>query len=288
MTKLQQRAFMIFAIVFAGGMMLAVCMIWSQLSSRQRDIDKFSQLQQLVMQTTSAHTSQTPPVQTDKTENPNTGGAQSEVQPSESQQNQVLQDSNGAAAQEGSSAMQTMAANSKRNLAVLMEQNQDCLGWMYIEGAGVDYPVMYIRRGFDKSYSHSGVPFMDWRCTPDSDNRIIYGHNMKNNTMFSGLVNYTDKLHCMAYPIIEFETSEGCESCEVFAVIRTDSSDQWYLFVDAQDQEEYDRYVSYIKSRSLYDTGVTPQFGQKLLTLSTCEYTSDDARLLVIAAQKGG
>ena len=85
----------------------------------------------------------------------------------------------------------------KRNLAPLMEQNSECIGWIYIEGTAVNYPVMhtpsdpqkYLRKNFEKEYSTSGIPFLDYRCTPDT-HLIIYGHNMKNGTMFSDLKKY--------------------------------------------------------------------------------------------------
>lgn len=87
-----------------------------------------------------------------------------------------------------------------RNLAPLFEKNSECIGWIYIEGTNVNYPVMhtpdnpqkYLRKNFDGEYSQSGVPFLDARCSADGGTTIIYGHNMKNGTQFFDLKKYLD------------------------------------------------------------------------------------------------
>lgn len=87
-----------------------------------------------------------------------------------------------------------------RDLSGLFSQNSDCIGWLCIPDTQLSYPVMhtpdnpqkYLRRSFYGEYSQSGVPFLDWRCNLQSDHLIVYGHNMKNGTMFSSLRNYTE------------------------------------------------------------------------------------------------
>lgn len=178
----------------------------------------------------------------------------------------------------------------ERNLIPLFEQNRECIGWLCIPGTLLDYPVMhtpdvplkYLRRDFFGNRSQSGVPFLDWRCTLTDDNLILYGHNMKNGTMFAGITAYTDQDYRNAHPIIEFETEQGCAAYTVFAVVRLRKTDRWYSFLCAENEESFCRAVADIRSRALYDTGITPAFGQQLLTLSTCYGSHDDDRLVII------
>ena len=180
-----------------------------------------------------------------------------------------------------------------RNLAPLFEKNADCIGWVYIENTAVDYPVMhtpsepqrYLRLNFDKEYSTAGVPFLKGKCTMECDNLVIYGHNMKNGTMFSDVTQYRNKDYCTEHPVIEFETAEGMKQYTVFAVVYVKNTDGWYDFHTAADEAEYNKKVEAIKRRALYDTGITPQYGQQLLTLSTCYGATKLDRIIVIGVE---
>lgn len=179
----------------------------------------------------------------------------------------------------------------RRDLSVLTEKNSDCAGWLCIPDTAIDYPVMhtpkdpekYLRMDFYGGYSVSGVPFLDSRCNPDSTNLVIYGHNMKNGTMFSSLKGYMEKGYYTAHPVIELETAAGCKSYAVFAVATVKETDDWYGFIAAPDSAAYDGQIAAIKSKALYDTGITPMFDQQILTLSTCYGSDENGRLLVIA-----
>ena len=178
----------------------------------------------------------------------------------------------------------------KRNLVPLFEQNRDCIGWLSIPGTTLDYPVMhtpdvplkYLRQDFFGNRSQSGVPFLDWRCTLNDDNLIIYGHNMNAGTMFAGITAYTDAAYRDAHPVIEFETDQGAILYTVFAVVRLRKTDRWYSFLRTEDEDSFCRAIADIRSRALYDTGITPIHGQQMLTLSTCYGSHDDDRLVVI------
>ena len=156
----------------------------------------------------------------------------------------------------------------KRNLAPIMEQNGDCVGWLYIEGTAVDYPVMhtpnqpqkYLRKNFHGEYSVSGVPFLDHRCSLDSTDLIIYGHNMKNGTMFADLKKYLDDDFLEGHRTIELETAEGLRYFTVTEVVKTDIYDERYDRLDMAD-------------------------GIQHLILSTCYGSSKSGRLLVIAVE---
>lgn len=157
----------------------------------------------------------------------------------------------------------------------------------------INYPVMYtpespqkyLRRNFDGGYSQSGIPFLDYRCDTGCTNRMIYGHNMKNRTMFGTLIHYTDPAYAAAHSVITFQTADGLEKYTAFAVVPVQKTDAWYSFIRAADGAEFAKQVALLRSKSLYDTGVTPVYGQQLLTLSTCYGSGKDGRLIVAAAQ---
>lgn len=181
-----------------------------------------------------------------------------------------------------------------RNISALIEQNSDCLGWLSIADTTINYPVMhtpddpqkYLRLSFSKNYSFSGVPFLDARCSLESDNLIIYGHNLKNDTMFSALSGYTQLSYCKKHPVIEFETESGNAVYKVFAAVQIEDTDEWYNFIDAPNRNVFNEKVADIKERANYTSDVVSEFGQQLLTLSTCYGTQKNSRLIVIAVKQ--
>ena len=185
------------------------------------------------------------------------------------------------------------SSKSSRNISALTQKNGDCVGWISIPDTAVNYPVMhtpaepqkYLRRNFYGEYSYAGVPFIDARCDLDSTNLILYGHCMKNGTMFRAIRKYSDQNFLKNHPYIEFETEDGCSVYDVFTAVKTTTSCDWYDFINAKSREEFDRAVKNIKSKSIYDTGITPEYGDRLLTLSTCYGSSKDGRFLVIATR---
>ncbi len=176
----------------------------------------------------------------------------------------------------------------------LYEQNNDFVGWIFIDGTVINYPVMqtvdapnyYLRRGFDKTYDYYGTPYVAEHCNLyTSDNVVIYGHHMDNGTMFSQLKKYLYKDFWTQHPTFRFDTMEAYGTYEVFAVFKIAATDSfaYHLFSDAANPAEFDAYVAACKQYARYDTGVTPVYGERLLTLSTCEYSQNDGRLVVVA-----
>lgn len=178
-------------------------------------------------------------------------------------------------------------------------QNNDMVGWIKIEDTKINYPVMqskdnpnfYLKHGFDKAYTDYGCPYVQENCNVDipSDNLIIYGHNMKDSSMFSVLMKYTDKSFWESHKTIRFDTlTEKC-NYEVIAVFKTvvytDSPEsfKYYQFVNADTADEFNAYITKCKELALYDTGVTAEYGDKLITLSTCEYSRNNGRMVVVA-----
>lgn len=180
-------------------------------------------------------------------------------------------------------------------------ENSDMVGWIQIEGTKIDYPVMqtpadphyYLKHDFEKNHTDYGCPFMQADCNVlcPSDNLIIYGHNMKDGSMFADLAKYRSKDFWQNHKTVWLDTALGSSAYEIFAVIHTtvqaDATDAFpfYRFVDAAAPEDFAAYVSACKARALYDTGISAQYGDKLLTLSTCDNITDNGRLLVIAKQ---
>ena len=181
----------------------------------------------------------------------------------------------------------------------VQEQNSDFVGWLSVPGTNIDYPVMqtptdptyYLKHDFEKNYTDYGCPFMQADCDAlaPSDNLILYGHNMKDGSMFADLAKYRSKDFWQAHKTVWFDTAAGGCSYEIFAVIHTtvqaDATDAFpfYRFVNAASPEEFADYVSACQTRALYDTGISAEYGDKLLTLSTCDNITDDGRLIVIA-----
>ncbi len=180
----------------------------------------------------------------------------------------------------------------------LFQKNSDTIFWLNIEGTDINYPVMYtpndpeyyLHRDFDKEYSYSGLPFLDSRCDVDkSSNLIIYGHNMKNSTMFSQLLKYEDYDFWKEHRYINIKMPDGERKYEIIAAFKSkiqaeNSTDfRYYSFTDAADSSEYDEYMQNIRSLALYDTGISSEYGIQLMTLSTCSYHTDDGRFAVVA-----
>jgi sortase B len=153
------------------------------------------------------------------------------------------------------------------NIQALIAENADCIGWLSIDGTSISYPVMYtpsetqkyLRRSFYGQYSQSGVPFLDSRCSMNGGNLIIYGHNMRNGTMFSDLKKYVNREFLNAHRTVKFETADGVQTFTVTEVLKTNTADPWYDHTTCED-------------------------GRRLL-LSTCYGSGKDGRLLIIAEE---
>ena len=256
----------ILTILFVVGMIVATVKIVGELKDRQTEIDDFNALSAIV-----------------------------QAEPSVTETPEAIVDSASTEAiePESTAAPEEPKPIFTRNLSPLIEKNADCIGWVYIEGMDIDYPVMhtqaepqrYLHLNFDKEYSNAGVPFLDGGCTLDCDHIIIYGHNMKNGTMFADIIQYRNQEYRDAHPVIEFETEQGLKCFTVFAVVQINNTDGWYDFHTAANESEYNEQVAGIQSRALYDTGITPKYGQQLLTLSTCYRTTKSDRLVVIGVE---
>ena len=215
-------ALIFFCFLLSAAAVLAGANIYSELKERQKEKEDFAAVSQIAKPTVTA--------------------AQTESEPTEQ-------------------------PAAERNIQALITENADCIGWLSINGTNISYPVMYspsepqkyLRRNFYGKYSQSGVPFLDGRCDIRSTNLIIYGHNMKNGTMFSDLKRYVDRDFLNAHRTVKFETADGVQTFIVTEALKTNTSDAWYDRIDAED-------------------------GRHLI-LSTCYGSGKDGRLLIIAEE---
>ena len=175
-------------------------------------------------------------------------------------------------------------------------QNEDMVGWIAIDGTSINYPVMqsrnspnfYLKHSFEKEYSDLGVPYIQEDCDlATSDNLIIYGHHIKGGRMFGALEDYKSKSFYEKHKTIQFDTLTEQGKYEIIAVFKTvaysSEGFRYYDFVHAESEEEFNAYVETCRGLTLYDTGVTAEYGDKLITLSTCEYSAANGRLVVVA-----
>ncbi len=186
-------------------------------------------------------------------------------------------------------------------LEAYYEKNQELAGWITIEGTELDYPFMYtpedpqnfVPVDLDGNYSSSGTIFVDANCSlnPESDNLILHGHNMRDGSMFRTLLSYQDESFWEEHPVIRFSTLYEEREYEVLAVFydRVYYADEdcfkFYQFIDAENEAEYNEAIAYYQENTLYDTGVTAQYGDRLITLSTCSYHEANGRFVVVARE---
>ncbi len=176
----------------------------------------------------------------------------------------------------------------------LLAQNNDFIGWIKIEGTNVNYPVMqtidtpnfYLKHNFEKQYSDYGVPYLDEECFVDlTNNLVIYGHNMKNGTMFTDLEKYDSKEFWDEHQIINFDTMAEFSEYQVMYAFRFDTNNETFCYNDYVDmnEEEFAEFMAECEKRMAYDTGIRAEYGDEILTLSTCEYTHENGRFVVVA-----
>ena len=184
----------------------------------------------------------------------------------------------------------------------LKKENGDIIGWLEIPNTNISFPVMqgtdnqyYMTHTYKKEDSKDGSIFLDKDYNWDlpSSNLLMYGHNNKNGNMFQGLLEYQEESYYKEHPTIKFTTpKEDCEY-EIISAFKSrvyykSEKDvfRYFYFINAESEEEYNNYVEESKKASLYDTGKTANYGDQLLTLSTCEYSQEDGRFAIVARKK--
>lgn len=181
--------------------------------------------------------------------------------------------------------------------AALYEKNDHMVGWIRIDGTEINYPVVqspespnyYLHRNFDRKENSHGCIYVNENCDVNepSDNVTIYGHFMKDGSMFADLDNYTDPDFLADHKYIQFDTLTQRRTYEIFAVFKTTASVgegfEYHNFINASSKEDFDWFIKQCKELDLYDTGITPEYGDKIICLSTCEYSVANGRLVIAA-----
>lgn len=184
----------------------------------------------------------------------------------------------------------------KTDLYNLYSMNNDVVGWIKLDNSNIDYPIMqngeyYLRRNIYKEYSSYGTPFLADYCNINtSDNLIIYGHHIKSGMMFADLDKYKSYDYYLNHKIFKLYKLQGTETIEeeykvVFCFKTTVNKGgfKYYSFYNATSEAEYLSFVEQCRELSFYNTEESANYGDKLITLSTCEYSLNNGRMVVVA-----
>lgn len=189
-------------------------------------------------------------------------------------------------------------AESGRDIGALQALNPDAVGWIYVADTNIDYPVVftpddpeyYLHRNFDQEYSFAGTPFVGEGCkVPGGNSTIIYGHHMRNQSMFATLLEFEDEDFFNTHEIV-FTTTEGEGTYKPIAAFHTDLSggDDYYHYWDHVGEllpQDYRDFVNTVESLSMFSPTVEANFGHDLITLSTCSYGTSEERFAVVAVR---
>lgn len=185
-----------------------------------------------------------------------------------------------------------------------IDWTKDMIGWVQIPDTSISYPVMqkdnapeyYLHRDVDGRYSFYGTPFLDGRCSLDSDNLLIYGHNINGRRFFGALQNFREKAFFNSHRDLIFTTRQAVDTYRIVSVIETDVSSLAFSFADTYNEDDYRKYGTYLLERSKFTTEeqkkLLEKFNQEkeiwhtyqFITLSTCRtFEGKEKRLLVVA-----
>ena len=181
--------------------------------------------------------------------------------------------------------------------AALKKENPDYVGWLKLPDTKIDYPVVnresdpeyYLRRAFDGSRSRGGTLFFGEASSADTKSVIIYGHNMRNGSMFGTLDSYKKYDYWKEHPLIRFYVDGEPRSYEIFAAVETrvlyedEDGFRYYRYDGDISEEEYNDLVTWLRGHSDYDTGIVPEYRDQILMLSTCSYHTQNGRFVVAA-----
>lgn len=200
----------------------------------------------------------------------------------------------GAMREDGSNSSSGDGAPFVSQYAALYDINPDYVGWLYMEGTLIDYPVMYrpsdpefySRRTIFGADSRGGTPFIGPGADIDSDCFYIYGHNMSSGLFFGTLHYYEDEEFVREHTTFTFETLTERRTYEVFGVLKTivrypGNGFIYYGYGGNLSEDEFDYFVSNIKKESIIDCGVEPEYGEQLIVLTTCSYHTPTGRFVV-------
>lgn len=192
-------------------------------------------------------------------------------------------------------------AENVQKVTNLKQENQDVVGWIQIDNTIINYPMLqstdkdkdyYLTHNYKHEKSKYGSIYLykDSNITDVNSNVIIYGHNMKDEQMFNTLLKYENKDFYNEHKTIKIATEQAENEYEIVSVFKSrvfyqDEKDvfRYYNYTDFKDAKTYNEYVQNCKKLQLYDTGVSAEYGEQLITLITCEYSQENGRIVVVA-----
>lgn len=184
----------------------------------------------------------------------------------------------------------------------MSEKYPQLYGWLQIPDTQIDLPVMrpesdrdfYLHHDFSGTESAEGALFADAESSlwPQDDNTVIYGHNMKNGHIFGTLKMYGDADFFQEHREIRFDTLYETGIYEAVAVLRTrilnedEPGFRYYRFFQYGNEKEFQECWDFVEENRLFETDGTLQYGDQILMLSTCEYSQENGRLVVVARKR--
>ena len=177
----------------------------------------------------------------------------------------------------------------------------DLVAWLHIPDTIISYPVMwtpgdetyYLYRNYDGTDNQNGSLLLDTDSSlnPLTTNLIIHGHDMKSGAMFGNLTDYAKQSYCEQHKEMLLFTADGERKYEVIATFysqvyrKKDTVFKFYQFFQADTEEEFNYFYDNIMNLALFDTGVTAEFGDHFITLSTCSSHVENGRFVVVAKE---
>ncbi|MCI8558431.1 MAG: class B sortase [Lachnospiraceae bacterium] len=168
----------------------------------------------------------------------------------------------------------------------LKAQNEDVIGWIEIPDTEISYPLMqgdddqyYLKHTFSGNKNSAGSIFVEYQNKPDLTDRhtIIYGHNMKNGSMFGGLKEYRNASYLVDHPMVYIDLEDGTHAYQIFSCYETPANSNTYTIGFAsQPDGRYEQFVQTLKNSSAYDTGIDVSKNDRVITLSTCTKRSEN------------
>ena len=151
--------------------------------------------------------------------------------------------------------------------------------------SSADDPEYYLRRTYKGEWRTAGSLFFQWDCSAESQNTVVYGHNMNDGTMFAVLQKMADEAFRKEHSKILLQTSDGLREYQIAAVLKTDITKLRFNRTEFADHADFLSFQKELFAQSLYESQTIPGEDCRLLTLVTCSYEWENARTVVIAAE---
>ena len=184
----------------------------------------------------------------------------------------------------------------------LQQENEDVIAWIQIDDTIINYPILqttdnnyYLTHNYKKKESKYGSIFLKNECDllNNNSNLIVYGHNMKDEQMFNNLLKYEDKNFYANHKKIKIATNSEENEYSIISVFKSrifyqDETNvfRYYNYINFDDEQTYNEYIENCKKIQLYDTGLSATYGEKLITLITCEYSQENGRMVIVAKKE--